>query len=132
MEKRLTTARQWCEAKNDLKNELGYSHIWCRLNDIEDILSDEYDLIRLRALVQADREGKYAILPCKIGEKLWCINNYGEIEETVAAGFLIQKDSICIYYKEKMSSEYYNAPLGKVLFLTREAAEKALKGENDG
>ena len=54
------------------------------------------------------------------------------VEETVAAGFLIEKDSICIYYKEKMSSEYYNAPLGKILFLTREAAEKALEGENNG
>ena len=132
MENRLTTARQWCEAKNDLKNELGYSHIWCRLNAIENILGNEYDLARLRTLVQADREGKYAIPPCKLGEKLWCINSYGEVEETGAVGFLIEKDSICIYYKEKMSSEYYNAPLGKVLFLTREAAEEALKGENNG
>lgn len=132
MENRLTTARQWCEVKNDLKNELGYSHIWCRLNTIEDILGDEYDLTRFRNLVQANREEKSAILPCKLGEKLWCINSYGEVEETVAVGFLIEKDSICIYYKEKMSSEYYNAPLGKVLFLTREAAEEALKGENNG
>ena len=132
MENRLTTARQWCEAKNDLENELGYSHVWCRLNAIENILGDEYDLTRLCELVQADREGKYAIFPCKIGEKLWCINSYGEVEETVATGFLIQKDSICIYYKEKMSSEYYNAPFGKILFLTREAAEEALKGENNG
>lgn len=61
-EKRLTTARQWCEAKNDLKNELGYSHIWCRLNAIEDILGDEYDLARLRALVQADRDGRCVVL----------------------------------------------------------------------
>lgn len=44
MEKRLTTARQWCEAKNDLENEFGYSHIWCRLNAIENILGEEYDL----------------------------------------------------------------------------------------
>lgn len=96
------------------------------------LFGGDYDLSRLRELVQAEREGKYAILPCKIGEKLWCINSYGEIEETVAVGFLIEKDSICIYYKEKMSSEYYNAPLGKVLFLTREAAEEALEGEKHG
>ena len=81
-------------------------------------------------LEQADREGKCVALPCKLGEILWCINNYGEIEETVAAGFLVGKESVCIYYKEKMSSEYYNAPIGKVLFLTREAAEKALKGQS--
>lgn len=101
-----------------------------RLATIEDILDDDYDLDHLRKLVEADREGKYAALPCKLGEILWCINSYGEVEETVAVGFLIEKESVCIYYKEKMSSEYYNAPIGKVLFLTREAAEKALEGEN--
>lgn len=130
MEKRLTTTRQWCEAKNDLENELGYSYIWRRLNTIENILGEEYDLNHLRRLMEADREEKCVILPCKIGETLWCINNYGEVEETKAVGFLIEKESVCIYYREKMSSEYYNAPLGKVLFLTREAAEKALKGQS--
>lgn len=132
MEKRLTTTRKWSEAKNDLRNEFGYSHIWCRLNAIENILGDDYDLSRLRELVQADREGKYAALPCKLGQTLWCINNYGEVEETVAVGFLIEKESVYIYYREKMSSEYYNAPLGKVLFLTRDAAEKALEGGKHG
>lgn len=132
MEKRLTLTRPWCEAKNDLKNELGYSHIWCRLNAIENILGDNYDLDHLRELVQEDKEGRYAPLPCKIGEKLWCINSYGEVEETVATGFLIGKGLVCIYYREKMSSEYYNAPLGKILFLTREAAEKALEEEKHG
>ena len=101
-----------------------------RLAAIEDILGDDYDLSRLRELVQADRDRRCVVLPCKVGERLWCINNYGEIEETVAAGFLVGKESVCIYYKEKMSSEYYNAPIGKVLFLTREAAEKALKGQS--
>lgn len=103
-----------------------------RIGLIEDILGYEYDLDRLRQLVQADRNEKYVILPCKIGETLWCINSYGEVEGTKAIGFLIEKESICIYYREKMSSEYYNAPLGKILFLTREAAEKALEEEKHG
>ena len=70
-EKRLTTARQWCEAKNDLENEFGYSHIWCRLHAIEDILSDDYDLSRLRELVQADREGRCVVLPVKTGDNIY-------------------------------------------------------------
>lgn len=85
-----------------------------------------------REQVQADKEGYCVELPCKLGEKLWCINSYGEVEETVATGFLIGKGLVYIYYREKMSSEYYNAPLGKILFLTREGAEKALEEEKNG
>ena len=104
-------------------------NVYNRLAKIEDILGDDYDLSRLRDLVQGDREGRCVVLPCKIGERLWCINSYGEVEETVAVGFLIEKDSVRICYREKMFLEYYNASIGKVLFLTREAAEEALKGE---
>ena len=64
-EKRLTTARKWREAKKDLKNEFGYSHIWRRLNAIEDILGDEYDLEQLRELLQAVDEGRCFIFRCR-------------------------------------------------------------------
>ena len=115
-----------------------------RLGEIEDILGDDYDLSRLHDLVQADRDGRCVVLPCKVGERLWCINSYGEVEETVAVGFLIENESVQtvavgflienesvrICYREKMFLEYYNAPIGKVLFLNREAAEKAINKED--
>lgn len=101
-----------------------------RLGEIEDILGDDYDLSRLHDLVQADRDGRCVVLPCKVGERLWCINSYGEVEETVAVGFLIENESVRICYREKMFLEYYNAPIGKVLFLNREAAEKAINKED--
>lgn len=55
---RITSKPTWEEAENDLANEMGYSHIWKRLNEIENILGDDYDLEHLKELVQADREGK--------------------------------------------------------------------------
>lgn len=64
--KRLTTKRDWEEASKDLKHELGYSYIWKRLNEIEDILGDEYDINRLRELLEADRNGRCVILPTNI------------------------------------------------------------------
>lgn len=48
---RITSKRSWDEAKEDLRNEMGYSHIWTRLNAIEDILGDDYELDRLSVLV---------------------------------------------------------------------------------
>lgn len=42
-----------------------------RLAAIEDILGDDYDLSRLRDLVQADREGRCIIAPVKPGEIAW-------------------------------------------------------------
>lgn len=71
--KRLTSKRSWEESKSDLKHEMGYSHIWKRLAAIEDILGDDYDLDRLKELVQADREGRCAVTPCKQGDIVYLI-----------------------------------------------------------
>lgn len=46
--KRLTRSRDWDEAKL----------CWRRLDTIENILGDDYDLERLKELVEADKEGK--------------------------------------------------------------------------
>ena len=45
---RLTRSRDWDEAKL----------CWRRLDTIENILGDDYDLERLKELVEADKEGK--------------------------------------------------------------------------
>ena len=68
--KRVTTARKWEKVENDLQHELGYSYIWKRLNEIENILGDHYNLDRLRQLLEADRDGRCVVLPCKEGDKL--------------------------------------------------------------
>lgn len=54
-----------------------------RLATIENILGDDYDLERLKELVQADREGKCVLLPCKVGDKLYKISENGVKEVVV-------------------------------------------------
>ena len=44
---RLTTNRSWDEAQKDLVNEMGYSYLWNRLNQIENILGSAYSLKEL-------------------------------------------------------------------------------------
>ena len=125
---RLTTERSWDKAKNDLANEMGYSHIWNRLNKIENILGEEYGIDRLRVLVEADRAGKCILTPCKIGDVVWFITGINgrtikqaKIEEiyigdgAIAFGVIDGYDVFTLQEHET--------------FFTREAAEAALKGE---
>lgn len=44
---RVTSHRSWDEAQKDLVNEMGYSHLWQRLNQIENILGSTYSLKEL-------------------------------------------------------------------------------------
>ena len=57
-----------------------------RLKDIEDILGNVYDLDRLRELVQVDREGRCVVLPCKLHDKVFFIEN-GCVKETEVDSF---------------------------------------------
>ena len=53
------------------KERPSYMDLYCRLAAIEDILGDEYELDRLRELVEAGRGGRCVVLPCKIGGPVW-------------------------------------------------------------
>ena len=71
-----------------------------RLVTIEDILGDEYDLSRLRELVQADRDGRCVVLPAKIGDSIY-FTFLGKIIEK-------QVFSVVTFYKEFIAMEQVN------------------------
>ncbi len=95
-----------------------------RLASIEDILGDDYDLDRLRELVEADREGRCFLFPKdgmiyyieEAGGEKWIANKPIQ-QVTVKCGWGIA------------SLEFSLFDTGK--HFTREAAEAALKGEQD-
>ena len=88
----------------------------------------------LEEIARADIEGRLVVLPCKVGDELWIKRN-GKIQcETVDRIAVDQTDEdedlfISIY---TMSVSVLSEDIGRLVFLTREDAEKALGGmKND-
>lgn len=112
-----------------------------RLKLVEDILGDDYDLDRLRKLVEEDRAGRCVVLPCEVGDSVWVTMAYGKQYNPPVHGhinkFVLHDDEI--FYLEaiiwmdigagKRGYGYSENSFGKIVFLTPEAAEAALKGE---
>lgn len=57
--------------------------VYNQLKKIEDILGDEYDLDRLRDLVQADKEGRCMVLPIAIGTTVYHITTCRDFQKVL-------------------------------------------------
>lgn len=135
-----------------------------RLAEIEDILGDDYDLGRLKVLVnqcmtmreevaerfsitkdipvdrlremaEADRDGRCVVLPCKVGDKIYKLF-CGEVVELeverivcwVKGNWKLNANTDK-KYRDWKGFEIDFSDFDKTVFLTCEAAEAALKGE---
>lgn len=96
---------EWYEGQEELNPECAVY----RLAAIENILGDTYDLDHLRELVEADKDGRCVVLPCKVGTPVYWVVDVGVFE---------------CYFNLAAVEE-----VGKTVFLTREAAEAALAKE---
>lgn len=128
---RLTGKRTWDETKQDLVHELGYKYIWEQLNEIENILGDEYNLEYLKWLVKAEREGRCVVLPCRVGDKVYCIQSYFNdakmrSEKKIKRRVVDFMQSLPDLF-ECEGMIYKFSDIGKTVFLTREEAEAALE-----
>ena len=128
-----------------------------RLAAIEDILGDEYDLdllqkqiqayregryiilkepeqagvSRLRELAEADREGRCIVLPCKKGDTVWRIVHDAapHITKDRCTDIKYENRDIWVHLIGDRVMGGWN--FGKLLFLTREDAEAALRREQE-
>lgn len=103
-----------------------------RLASIENILGDDYDLDRLKELVEADREGRCVVLPCKIGDTIYDIQMGKITEKTIISiPFLLSKsvNHLCLHAINIRNAitTIDTENLGKTVFLAREEAEAALE-----
>lgn len=158
----LTPGGSFCERGTCTERRL-----WERLSSIEDILGDDYDLDRLRViinqrmsmrdevakrfeitkdipldrlreLVEADREGRCVVLPCKVGDTIYDIS-LAEIKESnvISISFIASKStyhvSVCAEnYRHAITLDIEIGDFGKTVFLTREEAEAALEEMKNG
>lgn len=109
------------------------------------IFGEDYDLDRLKELVEADREGKCVVLPCKD----WLEIVFGEQEvfygidtsyiENPIREISVDSSSRCTWYdgwktvvlkgyeENGLDWEFSPEEIGKTVFLTREEAEATLE-----
>lgn len=60
----------------------GMYNIIDKLADLEDIISNDYDVYRLKQLIEADREGRIKIIPESVGKTCGTCENFIRIEGT--------------------------------------------------
>lgn len=99
---------------------------------IEDILGDEYDLDELREMAQAKRKGRCVVLPCKKGDTVWRIVHDAtpHITKDRCTDIKYENRDIWVHLIGDRVMGGWN--FGKLLFLTREEAQAALRREQDG
>lgn len=119
--------------------------VYNRLAAIEDIIGEDYDLDRLKELVQADREGRCEVIPreeffLRLNSNIYVIDD-GEVLEVLL--YIIGRDQngigfIDVVYLPRHENEkrlrFRFSDVGKTVFLTSEEAEAALekmKGGNE-
>lgn len=93
-------------------------------------LCRDYDLDRLEKLIEADKDGRVVVRPCKVGDTLFRVFA-GEILEhkvrnmrylAIQGRWDIDTTPFC---------SYVESSIGKTIFLTHEEAEKALEAMKD-
>jgi len=83
----------------------------------------------LATLAQAKAEDRLVVLPCKLGDMIWRINPYKEIEPYKVIEFSFHGDSKYIRgaYEKKWLGCFNFDEFGKTVFLTKAEAEAALQ-----
>ncbi|MGO5114199.1 hypothetical protein ACTQ33_04085 [Candidatus Avoscillospira sp. LCP25S3_F1] len=126
----------------DILSAADMGKVACALHELNRY-KDLGDLGRLRELVEADRAGRCVVLPCNVDAIVWVTMAYGKQYNPPIEGrvkkFILHDDEI-VYLEAiirmdisdgKKEYGYSTNSFGKAVFLTREAAEAALKQNNE-
>ena len=107
-----------------------------RLATIENILGDDYDLDRLRELVEADRDGRCVVLPCKPSDvTVYQLRNkkhargMGVSPRHVGSTSVWGNGHYALHHQGL--DDCLDRDFGKTWFLTEEEAQAALRREQE-
>lgn len=87
---------------------------------------------RFKELAQAEKDGRVVVLPCKVGDMVYEVNKRGFISTYQIISIHVSSCSVLVGWN-LVDGIYSNlngfevSALGKIVFLTREEAEAALK-----
>lgn len=110
-----------------------------RLRMIEEILcgdKNEFDIDRLRELIQADRDGLCVVPPCKVGDTVWFSTSVFILVYPMKYRVTEIKDicnGVISYWAESVGPGcstgrlFDSSMIGKTVFLTQKEAEAALE-----
>lgn len=94
---------------------------------------DNMTIARLKELTDADKDGRVVVLPCKVGDTVWRIVRDGEphiTRDEVRDMYFADDMTPCI---ELVGGRVtFTEKFGKTVFLTREEAERAMEGMENG
>ena len=131
---------KWKETWKNDPRKIGATEYWddkaVRMPNIDPVTAAAEALgmspDRLRELAQAEKEGRPVVLPCDVGDKLYDVT-LGEVREkiVISLSMLLSKSvNHLVIHAENFRNavtSYELQDIGKTVFLTREAAEAALK-----
>ena len=104
--------------------------------------AEQEGVARLRELAEADKDGRLAVLPCKVGDTVWVTRNpwTGKLLKKTLDAYVncVKMYSHGIYVnllfdtrKINGTRDYEINHIGKTVFLTHEEAEAALEAMKD-
>jgi hypothetical protein len=110
---------------------------------VEICKKNNVSIVQFKKWAEAEQDGRLLVLPCKVGDTVYIAVKEWDARYCLKSSFVpcVREGTvahICISHKgiivcvtvKGEYSEYYE--FGKTVFLTREAAEKALGGGQDG
>lgn len=133
----LTAYEETGLAPEDILSATDMAKVACALHELNKY-KELGDLDRLRELVEADRDERCVVLPCKVGDTIYDIS-LAEIKESnvISISFIASKStyhvSVCAEnYRHAITLDIEIGDFGKTVFLTREEAEAALEEMKNG